>query len=73
VQAMKAYCGSGDVAPLILNLGSRLWRASNPSCFCRSAHWVAGWVGPRVCLHIMETDISCCARNRTTIPGTWSL
>ena len=24
VQAMKAYCGSGDVPPLIFNLGTRL-------------------------------------------------
>jgi len=51
---MKAYWGSGDITPLILNVGTRLrWVASftprplYPRCKPPGTRWIGGWVGPR--------------------------
>jgi hypothetical protein len=51
---MKMYWGSGSIASRLLNFGSR-WRwvasfADRP--LYNGAHWLGGWVGPRVGLHI---------------------
>jgi hypothetical protein len=53
---MKAYWGSGGIAPRILDLGTRWERsASNPGLFtprekAPSTHWIGGWVVPRAVL-----------------------
>jgi hypothetical protein len=51
---MKRHWGSGDIAPLILDLGTRggEWSASRHRRFTPSEgapgnHWIGGWVGPR--------------------------
>jgi len=51
---MKAYWGSGNIAPLVFDLGTRgEWSASRPGRFTRrerapATQWIGGWVGPRV-------------------------
>jgi hypothetical protein len=54
---MKAYWGSGGIAPLILTsaLDGGEWSASRPGRFtprerAPSTHWLGGWVGPRAIL-----------------------
>jgi hypothetical protein len=52
-QAMKAYCGSGGIAPRILDGGE--WSASRPCSFtprdrALGIHWIGGLVGPRASL-----------------------
>jgi hypothetical protein len=52
--ALKTYCGSGGIAPRILDLGTR-WRwvvsfTPRPHYLKESAprtHWIGGWVGPK--------------------------
>jgi hypothetical protein len=54
---MKAYWGSGGVAPRILDLGTR-WRwvvsftpqPLYPQGKSPGTHWIGGWVGPRAVL-----------------------
>jgi hypothetical protein len=53
--AMKAYWGSGGIAPRILTtaLDGGVWSASRPGHFTPkkispSTPWIGGWVGPRV-------------------------
>jgi hypothetical protein len=58
---MKVYWGSGGIAPRILDRGE--WSASRPGRFsprarAPDAHWVRGWVGPRVGLDaVAKTEI----------------
>jgi hypothetical protein len=58
---MKAYWGSGGIAPRIL-LTSALdrgeWSASRPCRFtpregAPGTHWIGGWVGPRAVLDVV--------------------
>jgi hypothetical protein len=51
--AMKAYWGSGDIAPLILDLGTRgRWVVSLMSPGrAPGTNWLGGWVGPRAGLN----------------------
>jgi hypothetical protein len=63
--ALKAYWGSGDIAPHILDLGTRWeWvvRASCPSCF---THCIGYWVGPRAGLDVAKRKIPSPARTQT--------
>jgi hypothetical protein len=61
VYAVKAYRGSGGVAPPILNLGTR-WRwvvNSTPRPLCLrertpGTHWLGYWVGPGAGLGVFE-------------------
>ena len=49
IHAMKAYGGSRDTAPLILNLDTRWRRVVNlttPMLY-PGIHWVGNWVGPK--------------------------
>jgi len=43
---MKAYWGSGDIAPSILDLGTRWGRFSSRES-APGTHWIGEWVGPR--------------------------
>jgi hypothetical protein len=60
---MKAYKGSRDIAPLILNLGTR-WRLSAqlhalvllPMGRNPSTHGIGGWVGPRDSLEVLKRE-----------------
>jgi hypothetical protein len=59
--AMKAYEGSGDIAPPFLTsaLDGEAWSASRPYRFgpgdrVASTHCVRGWVGSRTGLDAME-------------------
>jgi hypothetical protein len=54
---MKTYCGSGDIAPRILDLGTRRRRVVSftprplyPQGKSPWYHWIGGWVGPRAFL-----------------------
>jgi hypothetical protein len=56
-EAMKAYWGSGSIAPHILTtaLDGGEWSASRPGRFTPReedpvTHWIGGWVGPRAVL-----------------------
>jgi hypothetical protein len=51
---MKTYWRSGDIAPQILDLGTRWWIVASfkphplyPQGRAPSIHWIRGWVGPR--------------------------
>jgi hypothetical protein len=59
---MKAYWGSGGIAPRILTsaLDGGEWSASRPNCFiCRekapATHCIGGWVGPIAGLDMVVT------------------
>jgi hypothetical protein len=63
--AMKTYCGSGGIAPRILNLGSRWKRVVSftprPLYFMLRAlgtHWIGGWMSPRAGLDTMANKKS---------------
>jgi hypothetical protein len=57
---MKAYWGSGGIAPLILDLSTRWgeWSTSYPSHFtprerAPGTPWIGGWVDPKASLDAM--------------------
>jgi hypothetical protein len=65
------HMGSGDSAPRILNLGTRLGLPSRPDRFsfwvrAPDTHWIRGWVGPRAGLEAVTKIVwihcrkSCC-------------
>jgi hypothetical protein len=78
---IKTYCGSGCIAPRILNLCTRCrWNVSfSPPGRDRGTHWIGGWVGPEPvwtqwrweethrCPR-WEPNPSCPARSLDTIP-----
>jgi len=48
---MEAYCGSGDIAPRILDLGTR-WRCGQLHALAvreraPGTHWIGDWMGPK--------------------------
>jgi hypothetical protein len=46
-------CGSGGIAPRVLNLGAR-WRFAPIGERAAGTHWIEGWVGPRAGLDPVE-------------------
>lgn len=75
VHAMKAYRGSGGIAPVILKLGSRCWWIVNIIPQPRplhlrertpGTHWMGRWVCRRVGLNVSKKrKISCPHRDST--------
>jgi hypothetical protein len=74
---MKAYWGSGGIAPRILDLGTRWRRVVRftplplyPRGRAPGTHWIGGWVGPRAVLEaVVKRKIP--SFRRESNPRTW--